>query len=149
MPEVVFYRQCRVDGGYRTGVEVGGETVLYRFDPGGSDEDPALEWYVDLRFSGGALPGDPMAVREWLRQSQPEIVAALNAVAEDLQTGVDPNQWPLTITIPNSPRGTSMSITCSAVRRIAGRELGRAIRTIADEWGMLLARLSVFESSAS
>ena len=34
MTTINFYRQARVDGGKRTGVEIDGETVLERFESG-------------------------------------------------------------------------------------------------------------------
>jgi hypothetical protein len=42
MSRVVFYRQLRMDGGYRTGLEVDGETVYGLFEEGQTDNNPRL-----------------------------------------------------------------------------------------------------------
>ena len=52
MPNLTFYRQKRVDGGVRTGVELDGETVASLFEEGDPERDPALLWFVDLRCEG-------------------------------------------------------------------------------------------------
>ena len=41
-----------MDGGYRTGLEVDGETVYGLFEEGQTDDNPRLHWFVDLRCVG-------------------------------------------------------------------------------------------------
>ena len=40
MPNLTFYRQARIDGGIRTGIELDEDTVFEYFEEGGSEPDP-------------------------------------------------------------------------------------------------------------
>ena len=66
MPNLTFYRQARIDGGIRTGIELDEDAVFEHFEEGGPELDPTLLWYVDLRCQGPGLPDEPRKAREWL-----------------------------------------------------------------------------------
>jgi len=56
---VKFFRQKRFDGGIRMGVSVGQDLVLHHFVPGSDEDDPALEWYVDVELKAAGIPSEP------------------------------------------------------------------------------------------
>jgi len=66
MPKLIFYRQKRYDQAIRTGVELDGETIAERYEEGGSEPDPGLLWYVDLRCEGSAIPDGFDEAAHWL-----------------------------------------------------------------------------------
>src|SRR3989442_641927 len=104
MSTIVFYRQARRDGGVRTGIEIDQNTVLARFDRGAGEEDPAVEWYLDVRCRGPRLPREPQAAREWLISHERRITALLRSMAEEVPLGMDASDWPLTRTSTIAPR---------------------------------------------
>jgi hypothetical protein len=137
MPKLVFYRQERVDGGVRTGVDRNGECILHRFDPG-ADEDPVLLWYVDLRFEAKAVPNDAQDVRRWLHSNKAWIVKAIQASADDLVVGFDPDALPYERRSSESPPGMKMSVAVSATRRVPGRKLAAQLKNLAKRWDELV-----------
>jgi hypothetical protein len=138
MPTLSFYRQSRRDGGIRTGVDLDDETILSQFD-GGSD-DPALTWYVDVRFEGTRLPADAELARQWLIRQTPVVRRELLAIARDIPAGVDPNDRPLLREI--ALRGAiTMTIACFAVRRGEAKKLAAIVTEIALHWDSWLESL--------
>ncbi len=137
-----FYRQARVDGGIRSGINADGEPVWESFEPGGSEPDPALLWYVDVRCQGEGLPTDREAVRRWFVAQAPAIKAAFQALAEKLRVGFDDEIWPYQYVVPEPPPGTSMKIVCSAVQSLELGTLSRVLRNVAENWEQILEQLS-------
>lgn len=121
--KLVFFRQARIDGGVRTGVDLDETSLLHDFERGGDDDDPSLIWYIDIEFSGDDLPTRPDAARHWLLERAPQVSAALDQLADDLAAGIDFGSWPVRRTIANGFGGASATISCSAVRRIDCREI--------------------------
>jgi hypothetical protein len=140
MPTITFFRQARRDGGVRTGIDIDDHTVLSRFEPGRRDEDPALLWYVDVRCTGPRLPRDVDAARQWLIRHGPQIREALDALADQVPEGLDPSEWPLQTTKRLS--GATITVACSAVRRLEAREMATIVQDIADHWRERLETLS-------
>jgi hypothetical protein len=133
MHELTFYRQKRVDGGIRTGIDLDGVTVLEDFESGEAERDPALRWYVDLRCEGDALPGEADSAREWLVGQEDLIREGFRAYAAQLAAGADPDDYPLQWSeFQHLPPGVKMSIACSAIRRVDARELNHVLEDIAD-----------------
>lgn len=147
MSKLTYYRQKRMDGGTRTGVEVGGVTVLGRFEHDAEETDPVLRWYVDLRCEGARLPGDPEAVRNWLLDNAGLIRDALHALAEELRAGMDFDTWPLQWKVPKGPRGVRMTIVCSVTRRLDARDIARVLADIAAHWEEVVGGLLVGETA--
>jgi hypothetical protein len=144
MKTINFYTQMRADGGRRTGVEIDGETVLARFEPGTAAEDPALLWFVDVRCSGGRLPDEPEAAREWLIKKAPKIQAGLTLLARDLRAGIDFSA-PTSREIAGVETGIRVKILCSAVRRLTALKIAGALAETGAQWTQVLNQLEVLE----
>ncbi len=96
MSSIVFFRQARMDGGIRTGIDVDG--AGWEYYEGGSEEyDPALIWYVDLRAQGDHLPGSLEDARQWLLDQESLVNATYQQLVERLEVGMDPDVWPLKV----------------------------------------------------
>ncbi|MGD0387733.1 MAG: hypothetical protein ABSC42_02155 [Tepidisphaeraceae bacterium] len=132
MQTITFYRQKRIDGGIRTGVEVGGNTVLSTFKSGRGEHDPALVWYVDVICKGRKLPKNSEEARRWLVDHHASIQRLLNALAGRIMEGIDPDVWP--ISQQGIIHGVKIRISCSTVRRLEARKLATVIRDIAQRW---------------
>jgi hypothetical protein len=89
--ESPFCRQLRMDGGYRTGLEVDGETVYGLFEEGQTDDDPRLRWFVDLRCVGSKLPKSARLARAWLLKNSPMIVDGFARCSQEVRAGIDPD----------------------------------------------------------
>lgn len=146
MRTLIFYYQKRKDGGLRTGVELDGERVLETYAPGRQPPDSALEWFVDVRCRGRRLPDSEEEVRRWLLEQSPAIEAQLKLMAEELATGMDP-EWPIIKEVPVSAKGVSIKIVCSAVHRLAGRDIGKILHKLLRSWPQLVASLPSFPNA--
>jgi hypothetical protein len=144
MKGINFYRQARMDGGERTGVEIDGTTVLEQFQRGGRVEDSALLWFVDVRCSGKHLPEEPEAARRWLLAKASVIQAGLLALAGELSAGID-FSTPISRDITGFGGGVSGKIVCSAVRRLSGLKIAKALEETGSLWPELLGQLEVLE----
>jgi hypothetical protein len=147
MKTINFYRQVRVDGGKRTGVEIDGETVLERFERGNKAEDSALLWFVDIRCSGSSLPAEAEAARAWLLKMAPIIQNGVRAVAVELRAGIDFSA-PISRKIPNVGKGITVEICCSAIRRLQALDMAKALDEISAHWKAFLQKLEVLEPLA-
>jgi hypothetical protein len=134
MPELIFFRQLRADGGIRTGVSIDGPTELERFESGSSDEDPALLWFIDVRSSGRRLPGDAEGARQWFLSNAAWIKAGLSDFADEISAGIDADVFPLKRPIAGAPTGARSYIVCSAIRRIDGLKLAKVVRGLQRNW---------------
>jgi hypothetical protein len=132
MRTITFYRQKRIDGGVRTGVEVGGNTVLSTFESGDGKHDPALLWYVDVICEGRRLPKDSEDARHWLALQKKNVRRLLDALAKKVVTGVDPGDWP--VHQQGVYRDVKIRVSCSAVRRMEARRLTDILGDIAEHW---------------
>jgi hypothetical protein len=148
MPTINFYRQFRRDGGFRTGVEVDGESVLMQFDPGdagGDEPDPRLVWYVDVSCRGGSLPREVGAVRRWLLRHEAGITRTIHALAKSVPQGIDPSDWPLR---KEAKIGlVKLAVTCSVVRRLEAQRVSEILRDVADKWTERLTALPELQPS--
>lgn len=129
MAEITFYRQVRKDGGIRTGIELGSDSVFSSFEPGLTDSDPALVWYVDVRCSGPTLPADREGARQWLLRHSTELGAVLGKAADQIPAGYDPVEWPLQVS--GRVDGADVTVVTSAVRRTEARDLASILRELA------------------
>lgn len=142
MAHFTFYRQMRVDGGVRTGLETSSGVELETFEPGSDDDDPALLWWVDLRGQGVGIPQEPDLLREWLTARGPEIRDALYQSAERLAAGVDHGSWPFQVGFPQLWPGVDLTVAGSALRRIDAMTIAETLRDLGCQWQSLLARLA-------
>jgi hypothetical protein len=145
MPKIIFYRQCRRDHGVRTGVDIDGTTVLHLFERGEDESDPVLLWYVDLRCQGAALPAGAEEARQWLLDQAATIRSGFKALAEEVSVGIDANTWPLQWKVPKTLRGVRMTIVCSAVPRLEGRDIANVLADIGAHWEEIIRSLLVGE----
>lgn len=142
--KLTFYRQARVDGAVRTGLMLGEDSVLERFEEGSDDEDPILAWSVDLRCDGRDLPDTPEEARAWLLEHQDVIRAGFHDYAEELKAGSDPTgiyplEWGRFRDVPD---GVEMRIFCTALRRVDGLTLGRVVAGVGSDWHDLVTSLT-------
>ena len=144
MKTINFYRQVRVDGGKRTGIEIDGETVLERFERGNKAENSALLWFVDIRCSGGDLPNEAEAAREWLLSKGSIIKKGVSDVANELQAGIDFSA-PIERRIPNVGKGITVRVFCSAIRRLTALDMAKALAEIGAHWTEFLKTLEFLE----
>jgi hypothetical protein len=147
MRKLTFYIQEREDGGRRMGIDLDGDTVLGRFDPGHAESDPALVWYVDVRCKG-ELPPEPELARNWLLQQKDLFMKELNRLGEKLQVGLDFNPWPLQWKVEGAPRGVEITIVCSSLRRVPSRELGQHLEQLAEKFAETVNSLAAVEAAA-
>jgi len=145
MKTMTVYHQKRQDGAVRSGVDLNGERVLERFVSGRREPDSSLEWFVDVRFRGKALPTTPGAIRRWLLEQAEEVAAALDQMADGLRAGVDESglRRPETRL---SEKGLSMEIVCSTVKRLTGRDIARVLRGLKRSWKGLIESLHPFDA---
>lgn len=136
MGEFTFYRQARADGGIRTGLECGAETIWETFENEAPEEhsDPALEWFVDVRGKGADVPGNSAALVEWLHARSPRISARLRELAQHFELGADREMWPVSHDVSGMPPGTEVTIVVNASRRTVARDVGRILRGMARKW---------------
>lgn len=146
--KLAFYRQARVDGGMRTGVDWDDTPLLHEFTPGSDDNDPALAWYVDVEFEGDTLPSGAEEVRRWLMRRGATVATSLRTVADELALGIDVATWPMKRSLGDLPRGVHATLSCSAMRRIECREIGQRLRELADDWRKIIRRLPPMREAA-
>ena len=142
LPHWTFYRQQRVDGAIRTGLDHDGWTVLERFEPGAAEEHPALLWHVDVGWTGKGLKfSSPEAARQWFLEQKDIAVPALRQAAEQLQAGVDcflpyRRDWSV-------PGGRlKMFVIASGIRRREALEIADKVRDVGDHWEEYLQSLA-------
>lgn len=142
MSRLTFFQQARADGGMRTGVELDGALLLHRFDEGTADDDPGLTWFIDVSFEGQRLPHESEPAREFLLARESEIAAALTQLSGEISTtGIDAGAWPLHRRTSVPPDGVSMTLTCSAIRRLEGREIAGKLSDLARDWAPIIYAL--------
>lgn len=145
MPALTFFRQARVDGGVRTGIDIDDESVWQRFEAGNEEPDPALLWYIDVRCDGEDLPGERGQARQWFLDQAPIIKPAFRVLAEKLRVGVD--EWPYQFRVPGSPPAVQLRIVCSAVRGLSPDVLSNALERLGDQWERILTDLEAAEAA--
>jgi hypothetical protein len=142
MNKLTFYRQQRFDGGVRNGVDFNGVSLLESFDSGTGDvEDPALEWFIDIRFRGNNLPHEPEAAREWLVSVGDVVRTTLELVADRLQIGLDDHAMPDETVAPDMIPGAELRIVVSCTNRATGQNIAHSIRDLRENWQQYLAQL--------
>jgi len=145
MSTITFYRQARRDGGIRTGIEIGGDTVLSRFEEGQTDADPAIVWYVDVRCESASLPKDARGAQELLVGLGVAVIRLLEDLANDIPAGIDPQAWPIGKR-KKLKSGITISVACSAVRRMEASRMSQTLRDIATHWRELIDELAEVEA---
>jgi hypothetical protein len=139
MEKLTFFHQKRRDGGIRTGVEINDERILECFEPGSPREDSRLLWWIDVRCSQKTWPVEPEEVRAWLLENAQRIEGGLKALAAELNAGID-KDWPVRHVVPGRA-GIKIEIFCSAMRRVAGREIQAELSNLACNWQTIIAEL--------
>lgn len=148
MSTLAFFRQARVDGGMRTGVDWDDTPLLHDFQEGSDEHDPAIIWYVDVEFVGDTLPIDAESARQWLVRRGTTVAGALRSLAEDLSLGIDVGSWPAKRDIVGLPRGVEGLISCSAVRRVDCRHIAEHLRELAGQWRQIIRHLPPMREAA-
>jgi hypothetical protein len=122
MPRLTLYRQARVDGRVRSGIEVDDGRVWESFSESKEEEDPTLLWYIDVRCKGNRLPRDPQEARDWFLQMAQLVNGQLVAAADTLQVGIDADFVPYMGPITKARDGSSIQVVVSVTRRLSGIE---------------------------
>jgi hypothetical protein len=142
---LVFYRQARVDGGIRTGIDAF-DTPLMESEENEAPYDesmPVLAWAIEVRCKGKGLPTTAEEARDWFSKHQDIIRPALVELAEELRVGLDLDLYCYKWTkFAVQPKGARLMIACSAHRRVNGRKLGSHVKAFADHYEAYLDRLS-------
>ncbi len=142
MSELIFYRQARIDGGVRTGIELDGMTLAERFENESSEPDPVLVWYVELRCEGPGIPEISAEAYRWLIDHSREISEGFARCATETSVGVDPDSYPaFWRDFDNTPPDTQWVIVYSALRRIDSRQLSQILAEIGLTWPDLIQNL--------
>ena len=148
MVKLIFYRQKRYDNGIRTGLELDGYPIAERFEEGDGPRDPALIWYVDLCCEGPGVPDDPDMVEPWLVEHSSLIRDGFVRFAERLRAGADKDIYSLAWSdFPDAPQGVTITISCSAARRVDGREMAAILQDTATRWDEIIHSLGVPEGA--
>jgi len=148
MAKLIFYRQERYDNGIRTGLELDGYPIAERFEEGDGQRDPALIWYVDLRCEGPRVPSEPELAEPWLLEHSPLFRDGFLRFGERLRAGADKDIYSLTWgDFPDAPEGVGVTLSCSAVRRVDGREMSSILREIGTHWEEIIQSLEVPEGA--
>ncbi len=146
MSELTFYRQRRMDGGLRTGIDVDGELAFGLFEEGTQDNDPRLRWFVDLRCEGQKLPHSPRGARKWLLDHGDAIGEGFVLFAEEMRVGIDLDIVSLAWDrFPNAPKDVTMKIVLSAIRRVDAREMAGVVHETGLHWKDLIRGLKPIE----
>ena len=142
MPNLTFYRQARIDGGIRTGIDLNEDTIFEYFEEGGPDVDPTLLWYVDLRCQGPGLPDQPREAREWLVDQAEVISEGFSRCASEFEAGRDIDPYPLLWSqFQGVPEGVEMTIACATNRRRWAISVPSLLRDIGLHWRERLLEL--------
>jgi len=142
MGQLTFYQQTRSDGGVRTGVSIDGIDILQDFQEGDGECDPALLWYIDLRFEADSLPQDVGGVRDFLLVNSDETTHFLTESSDELQPGFDPDIQPYRREGVFRSGGCRLHLLASAVRRIEGREIARRLKDLAGQWNSIIEQMA-------
>lgn len=143
MASLTFYRQQRVDGGVRTGIDADGIILADDFQEGDQEHDPALLWYIDLRCEGGSLPTEVEPALEWFRANAEGFAEILETVADHLAAGIDAEALPYRQPFPNRLPGVALEVAIYAMRRVAARNVAQELRHMSGHWAELLNAVSV------
>jgi hypothetical protein len=147
MTSITFYQQVRRDGGRRTGIDVDGEAVLMRFDPGQGTPDPSLAWYVDVRCEGDALPAHAEGARRWLLDNERFVADGIAMIADQAGAGVDVDDQPAEWELPVAPERSRITVVICAARRQAAHGLAAILRGVGRDWGSLVRGLPLAEAA--
>ena len=152
MAELAFYRQKRFDGGIRMGIEYDGSRLFEDFQQGPPEleDEPmgsALEWYIDLRCRGDALPNHPEAARQWFEVRSAAIQDALREFSGAVKAGID-DDFPIESPLYKfDEHGVQMKIVCSVIKRITRRVFSGVLEECSREFPSYLQKLTTREPS--
>ncbi|MGZ3316278.1 MAG: hypothetical protein ACXU95_03155 [Isosphaeraceae bacterium] len=150
MSKVVFYRQLRMDGGYRTGLEVDEETVYGLFEEGQTDDDPRLRWFVDLRCVGSKLAKSARLARAWLLKNSPTILDGFARCSQEVRAGIDPDLYAISwADFKDVPEDIQMTIVFTAARRADAIGMAEVLAYIGSNWERLVRMLKPVRSARS
>jgi hypothetical protein len=134
MAQLTFYQQQRADGGLRTGIDLDGQTLAECYVSGTEEADPALKWYIDLRYQGAELPTDADAARAWFQSREGECVSTLRQVAAELDTGLDHDALPYRKAFSSDKPDVKLEVAASAQNRITALQVAEHFRNLAVNW---------------
>jgi len=141
---VTFFRQKRFDGGIRTGISADGTLLLHRFDPGDlENENPALEWYVDITLSAEDIPENLDNLKSWLVQQQKSVSSVLREIGREFRAGTDFPELPFRYE-KKLPDGLRISVSFSAVLRVDCLQMAQILENLADSWSDLVSQLDIY-----
>lgn len=150
MSKVVFYRQLRMDGGYRTGLEVDEETVYGLFEEGQTDDDPRLRWFVDLRCVGSKLAKSAHLARAWLLKNSPTILDGFARCSQEVRAGIDPDLYAISwADFKDVPEDIQMTIVFTAARRADAIGMAEVLAYIGSNWERVVRMLKPVRSARS
>lgn len=126
--DVTFSVGERRDGGRWAELSVGGERGLERvltavpFE----DRDPALLWYVDVRWDVADPPRTQAAAADWYSAHRPAVEVALAQMADVLAVGLDIDEAPVIYPL-DTPAGPARAYV-SALKRLGPGRVAASLR---------------------
>lgn len=132
MVTLTFYKQVRQDGGIRAGIQLDGEALLERFEPGIGDSDSALAWYIDVRCEMNDAPSEPTAARRWFLDQANVFREQLLKLSQEVRAGIDTDIFPLVRAFHVA--GVPGEIVCSSTKRVSALRLSEEMSRLASDW---------------
>jgi hypothetical protein len=135
MPKLTFYRQGRADGAIRTGIELDEDTIFETYEASGSEVDPTLLWYIDLRCKGPGIPSDPQEAKRWLLDHAEIVREGFLRCASEFEAGRDVELYPILWSkFHELPEGVEITIACATNRRIWALSVPKLLEDVAEHW---------------
>src|SRR3984893_12045520 len=121
MHSVTFFKNVRKVGVVHVGVEANGLLLFDDLREGPGDPDPALDWYLDIQCESQTVSDSFEEIRAWFLGLSASINAALEALAQKLEIGMDGGVFPFqqkTQIRSHTPDAVDLEIKGSAIRSI-------------------------------
>ena len=146
MPEVTFYKHRRMDNGTRYGIALNQRTIFHRYDRK-SDDDPVLQWYIDVRLLGSKIPSDAKGIKHWLLMHGDFIRKGLQAHAKGLSARIVSRGYPIIFDLPEAPDGIYASIVVSAALKLSAADIASELMALHDEWAEVVGSIPRYKPS--
>jgi hypothetical protein len=148
MPKATLYHQERFDSQIHTGFTVEGVGELDYIQPGKSDDDPVLRWFVDLRCTGSfqAPQTEPEAF-DWLNRHADLFRDALSRAADRADIGIDHSALGLQIDVPTAERGLQLRVVVAVHDRAARLDVAPRLRRLRRDPKKLIRKMAPLEAA--
>jgi len=140
--KVEFYSHVRADGGRRCGLNVDGFTALEAYVPSDDEDayDPVLRWFCDVRTTSFTAISDPTLAKQWLKQHEADLKAAILNAAEQLKVGLDNDSldWNFPFAVESGSFKQVYEVVVGGQNRFIRRDFGRLLNGVVADWELFL-----------